>query len=99
MLKGRRATIADLNKYHKEVKIINIRQILTWINIKKSWQHTLIQKEPKQRKLQLAKIRNLNPKGKGAGETINLEKQFVKGLQNLGGIYGAPTSLPRPADN
>merc|ERR1712083_756941 len=39
MLKGRRATIADLNKYHKE--------------------------------------------GKGGGETINLEKQFVKGLQNL----------------
>merc|ERR1719204_1546727 len=39
MLKGRRATIADLNKYHKE--------------------------------------------GKGGGEVINLEKQFVKGLQNL----------------
>ena len=38
-------------------------------------------------------IRRINAKGKGGGETINLEKQFVKGLQNLGGIYELPTSL------
>ena len=75
MLKGRRATIADLNKYHKEVTII----------YKKS------QKENDD--MQELKIKRTNPKGKGAGETINLEKQFVKGLQNLGGIYGLPTSL------
>ena len=30
-------------------------------------------------------MRGINAKGKGGGETINLEKQFVKGLQNLGG--------------
>jgi len=51
MLKGRRATIADLNKYHKE--------------------------------------------GKGAGETINLEKQFVKGLQNLGDLTSQDNKLTR----
>ena len=28
--------------------------------------------------------RKILVKGKGGGETINLEKQFVKGLQNLG---------------
>ena len=30
----------------------------------------------------------INAQGKGGGETINLEKQFVKGLQNLGGTNG-----------
>merc|ERR1712037_919957 len=51
MLKGRRATIAGLNKYHKE--------------------------------------------GKGGGETINLEKQFVKGLQNLGDLTSQDNKLTR----
>jgi len=51
MLKGRRATIADLNKYHKE--------------------------------------------GKGGGETINLEKQFVRGLQNLGDLTSQDNKLTR----
>ena len=39
----------------------------------KRWQHTLKHSKT-----------NTCVKGKGGGETINLEKQFVKGLQNLG---------------
>ena len=31
------------------------------------------------------KFERINLQGKGGGETINLEKQFVRGLQNLGG--------------